>query len=309
MKHKHWREAMFTEMKALMKSNTWVKVAKINTVRVLFSIAANKDWPIHQFDVTNAFLKKRDGKITCLIVYVDDMIITGDDEEEISELRKNLFKEFEMKDLGLLKYFLGIEVLRSKRRIFINQRKYILDLLAEIGMIDCKPADAPIVQNHGLQLKKGGRQADRGRYQRLVGKLIYLSHTKPDIAYVVGVVSQFMHAPQEEHWEAALRIVRYLKGTPEHRLMFEKHGHMEVHGFTDADWAGNPNDRKSTASYFTFVGDRHFIKENIEAKVVEIPYVKSEDQLADILTKAVNSKSFREIKKVINKVFGSYMYL
>ena len=87
------------------------------------------------------FLKKKDGKITCLIIYVDDMIITGDDTEEIAELKKNLFQEFEMKDLGFLKYFLGIEVLRSKKGIFINQRKYVLDLLAEIGMLDCKPAN------------------------------------------------------------------------------------------------------------------------------------------------------------------------
>ena len=247
-------------------------------MRVLFSIAANKDWPLHQFDVTNAFLhgelpkpvymepppgfteefqdgeicqlkktlyglkqsprawfgrftevmkkygykqsisdhtlflKKKDGNITCLIIYVDDMIITGDDTDEIAELKKNLFQEFEMKDLGLLKYFLGIEVLRSKKGIFINQRKYVLDLLAEIGMLDCKPADTPMVQNHGLQIKEGGKPTDRGRYQRLVGKLIYLSHTRPDIAYAVGVVSQFMHAPQEEHWEAVLRIIRYLKG-------------------------------------------------------------------------------------------------
>ena len=110
------------------------------------------------------FIKKKDGKITCLIIYVDDMIITGDDEEEIAELRKNLFQEFEMKDLGLLKYFLGIEVLRSKKGIFINQRKYILDLLAEIRMFDCKPVDNPMVQNHGLQMKEGAKQTDRGRY-------------------------------------------------------------------------------------------------------------------------------------------------
>ena len=108
------------------------------------------------------FFKKKGGKITCLIIYVDDMIITGDDEEEIAELKKNLFHKFEMKDLGLLKYFLGIEVLRSKKGIFINQRKYILDLFAVIGMIDCKPADTPMVQNHGLQIIEGAKPTDRG---------------------------------------------------------------------------------------------------------------------------------------------------
>lgn len=173
------------------------------------------------------------------------MIITGDDEGEIEELKKNLFTEFEMKDLGLLKYFLGIEGLRSVEGIFINQRKYVLDLLAEVGMLDCKPAETLMVQNHGLQIKEGAKLANRRKYQRLVGKLIYLSHTRPDISYAVGIVSQFMHQPQNDHWEAALRIVRYLKGTSGHGVFFQKHGHVEIHGYTDADWAGNLIDRRS----------------------------------------------------------------
>ena len=166
-----------------------------------------------------------------VIIYVDDIIITWD-EEEMVELRKNLFSEFEMKDLRLLKYFLGIEVLRSKKGIFINKRTYVLDLLAEVGMLACKPADTPMVQNHGLRINENGKPTDKGKYQRLVGKLIYLAHTKPDIVYVVGVVSQFMHVPQEEHWEATLSIIRYLKGASEHGLLFEKHWHLEIHRFT-----------------------------------------------------------------------------
>jgi len=123
------------------------------------------------------------------------MIITGSDIEEISQLKNNLFREFEMKDLGGLKYFLGIEVIRSNKGIFISQRKYIMDLLAETGMVDCKPIDTPMQVNHGLKFEEGANLADKERYQRLVGKLIYLSHTRPDIAYAVGVISQFMHQP------------------------------------------------------------------------------------------------------------------
>ena len=111
-----------------------------------------------------------------------------------------------------------------------------------------------MVHNHGMQIVEGAEATHRTRYQRLVGKLIYLSHTRLDIAYAVGVVSQFIHAPQVAHWEAALRIVRYLKGTVGHGILFKNHGHLEIHGFTDADWAGNPNDRKSSARYFTFMG-------------------------------------------------------
>lgn len=118
---------------------------------------------------------------------MDDIIITGDDEEEIRVLKGQLSSEFEMKDLGQLKYFLGIEVLRSKGGIFISQRKYILDLLATAGMLDYKPTDTPMVISHGLQMITGEKMTNRGQYQRLVGKLIYLSHTRPDIAYAIGV--------------------------------------------------------------------------------------------------------------------------
>ncbi|KAL9995478.1 putative RNA-directed DNA polymerase [Helianthus debilis subsp. tardiflorus] len=279
---KNWKEAMKTEMDALMKNSTWEKciiskgknpvgcrwvftikynpdgtierykarlvakgytqtygidysetfspVAKINTIRVLFSIAANKQWPLHQFDVKNAFLhgeleeevymeappgfiegfkpgevcrlkkslyglkqsprawfgrftiamkkygykqsnsdhtlflKQRGKLITCLIIYVDDMIVTGNDEEEIKRLKVNLFSEFEMKDLGRLKYFLGIEVLRSNQGIFICQKKYVLDLLAKTGMIDCKPLDTPMITNQKLFMEEGAQLTDKGRY-------------------------------------------------------------------------------------------------------------------------------------------------
>uniref|UniRef100_A0A803ND66 Reverse transcriptase Ty1/copia-type domain-containing protein n=1 Tax=Chenopodium quinoa TaxID=63459 RepID=A0A803ND66_CHEQI len=157
------------------------------------------------------FFKRKGELTTCLIIYVDDMIITGDDIEEIEQLKGKLFQEFEMKDLGNLKYFLGIEVLRSKGGIFISQRKYILDFLTETGMINCKPADTPMIMNHGLQIIEGSELVNQTRYQRLVGKLIYLSHTQPDLAYVVGVVSRFMHKPQKQHLEAVYRILRYLK--------------------------------------------------------------------------------------------------
>ena len=96
------------------------------------------------------FLRNSGNQITCLVIYVDDMVITGNNVKEIDQLRSKLFQEFEMKDSGQLKYFLGIEVLRSKKGIFINQRKYTLDLLAEAGMIDCKPAETPMVANYGL---------------------------------------------------------------------------------------------------------------------------------------------------------------
>jgi hypothetical protein len=140
-----------------------------------------------------------------------------------------------MKNLGGLKYFLGIEVARSKQGIFLSQRKYILDLLSEVGLLECKPVDTPIVQNHKLGEHPDQAPTNKERYQRLVGKLIYLSHTCPDIAYAVSVVSQFMHNPSEEHMDAVIRILRYLKSSPGKGLMFSKNDHLRVKGYMDAD--------------------------------------------------------------------------
>ena len=193
------------------------------------------------------FLKHQSRKVTTLIVYVDNMIITSDDKEEISKLQKQLSAKFEMKNLGGLKYFLGIEVSRSKQGIFLSQRKYVLDLLFEVRMLECKSADTPIVQNHQLGIYVDQVPTDKERYQRIVDKLIYLSHTRPDIAYAVSVVSQFMHCPSEVHMNAVTRILRYLKFSPRKGLMFKKNNHLNVDGYTNADWAGNISDRKSTS--------------------------------------------------------------
>lgn len=222
------------------------------------------------------FLKHRQGKVTTLIVYVDDMIITGDDSEEIAKLQKQLATEFEMKNLGGLKYFLGIEVARSKKGIFLSQRKYILDLLSEVGLLDCKPVDTPIVQNHQLGEYPDQVPTKKGRYQRLVGKLIYLSHTRPDIAYAVSVVSQFMHNPSKDHMDAVIRIMRYLKSSPGKGLMFTKNNHVQVEGYTDADWAGDITNRKSTSGYFTFVGGNLVTWKSKKQKVVALSSAEAE---------------------------------
>jgi len=301
----------FTQTYGIDYSETFAPVAKLNTVRILLSLAANRDWPLHQLDVKNAFLngnleeevymdippgfenkfgsnvcklnkslyglkqsprawfekftqsmKKQgyieghanhtlftkiscNGKIAVLIVYVDDIVLTGDDTVEMAGVKEKLAVDFEIKDLGSMRYL----VARSKKGIVVSQQKYILDLLKETGMSGCRPADTPMDPNVKLW-EKGSVPVDTGRYQRLVGKLIYLSHTRPDIAFSVSVVSQFMHFPFEEHLEAVYRILRYLKGNPGKGLFF-KTSERNVSIFTDADWAGSVKDRRSTSGYCT----------------------------------------------------------
>ncbi|XP_021822912.1 uncharacterized protein LOC110764292 [Prunus avium] len=118
-------------------------------------------------------------------------------------------------------------------------------------MLDCKPIDTPSEQNHKLGIYPDQVPTDKERYQRLVGKLIYLAHTRPDIAYAVNIVSQFMHSPSVDHMGAVTRILRYLKVTPGKGLIFSKYGHTNVEGYTDADWAGSATDRRSTSGWTT----------------------------------------------------------
>ncbi|RVW20455.1 Retrovirus-related Pol polyprotein from transposon RE1 [Vitis vinifera] len=231
----------FTQSYGIDYQETFAPVAKLNTVRVLLSLAANLDWSLHQLDVKNAFLN-------------------GDLEEEVYmdiptglEATSNFNKEFEIKDLGNLKYFLGMEIARSKKGIAVSQRKYVLDLLNETGMLGCKPAETPMDTTVKLEESDGSAPVDKGRYQRLVGKLIYLSHTRPDIGFSVSVVSQFMNNPTEKHMTAVIRILRYLKMTSGKGLFFQRTTKKEIEIFSDADWAGSVTDRRSTSGYCSFV--------------------------------------------------------
>ncbi|XP_038900901.1 uncharacterized mitochondrial protein AtMg00810-like [Benincasa hispida] len=158
-------------------------------------------------------------------------------------------KEFEIKDLGRLRYFLGMEVAQSKEGISVSQWKYTLDLLKETSMTGCKPIEFNAKLGDSINRIPVNKERD----QNLVGKLIYLSHTRPNISYAVSVVSQFMQALYEEHMKAVERILRYLKTTPGKNLMFRRIDKRCIEAYTDSDWAGSVVDRKSTFGYCTFV--------------------------------------------------------
>ncbi|XP_044334532.1 uncharacterized mitochondrial protein AtMg00810 isoform X1 [Triticum aestivum] len=199
------------------------------------------------------FYMDRQKHITILAVYVDDIVITGDDAKEIKDLKERLGNAFEVKDLGPLRYFLGVEIARSSKGVILTQRKYVLDLLNETGMLGCRPIASPMDRNHKISALSGD-PVNKERYQRLVGRLIYLCHTRPDISYEVSVVSRYMHDPRVGHMEAVYRILRYLKGSLGKGLWFKLNQHLDVEGYCDADWASNIDDRRSTSGYCIFVG-------------------------------------------------------
>ena len=328
------------------------------------------------FKVSNAdhsLFTKCDGTNTTLVlVYVDDIIVTGNNFEHIQKIKKQLKENFDIKDLGYLKYFLGIEVAFSNKGLFISQRKYTLDLLKETGKLGCKPASTPIDNKSKLNSEDGEPIKDMNQFQRLVGKLIYLTVTRPDISFSVSQISKFMHSPRTPHLEAINRILRYLKGNPGKGILMKNNNSNNICGYSDADWAGS-FDRKSTTGFCTFVGgnlvtwkskkqnvvarssaeaeyramastaseliwikqllsdmgfktqepmkmfcdnnsarhiasnpvfhertkhievDCHFVREKVQAKEIETPYVKSEDQLADIFTKGLYPNPFERI--------------
>lgn len=196
----------------------------------------NNGYTQSQSDHTS-FVKHDKNKVTALIVYVDDIVVTVNDAEAIKILKLQLTKDFEIKDLGPLKYFLGIKVARSPRGIFLSQMKYVLDLLTKTNMLGCKPATTPINPNHILTDAQDVRLIDVGKYQSLVGRMIYLSLTSPDIADAVNVVNQFMHAPTMAHLEATYQILKYLKGCLGKGVFYASNGHLRVEAYIDADWA------------------------------------------------------------------------
>lgn len=157
-----------------------------------------------------------------VLVYIDDLLITGDSEAMIIEAKEILHRQFKLKDLGELKYFLGIEVLRSKQGVILNQRKYLLELISEAGLVGTKPASTPMESNARLTSVDYDAIAgvtgdvilkDATAYQRLVGKLMYATITRPDMNFAVQTLSQFMQRPKRFHLEAAYRVIRYLKGS------------------------------------------------------------------------------------------------
>ena len=161
-----------------------------------------------QMDHTMFVKHSKEGKTALFIVYVDDIVITGDDQEEVEWLKRLLAKEFEVKDLGNLRYFLGMEIARSRNGISVSQRKYTLDLLRETGMLGCKPVDTPIDPARKRGVEEESPPTNKDRYQSLVGKLIYLTHTRPDIAFAVSMASRFMNNPTECHMKAVNRILQ-----------------------------------------------------------------------------------------------------
>ncbi|RVW32477.1 Retrovirus-related Pol polyprotein from transposon RE1 [Vitis vinifera] len=215
IKNFRMKKAVQDEIDALEKNEMWtitdLPVGKrLVGCKWIFTIKIQSRWISREIQGSFEVSCRENGHIDS--PNVDDIILSGNDMEELQNLKKYLSEEFEVKDLGNLKYFLGMEVARSRKGIVVSQRKYILDLLKETGMLGCKPIDTPMDSQKKLGIEKESTPVDRGRYQRLVGRLIYLSHTRPDIGF------------GSECWKG---------------LFFRKTENRDTKVYSDADWAGN----------------------------------------------------------------------
>lgn len=200
------------------------------------------------------FVHHTDSHFTALLIYVDDIVLVGNSMSKISQIKLTLDQQFGIKDLGSLKFFLGLEAAHSTHGISLCQRQYCLDLLTDTGTLGCKPVNTPLDPSIRLSTTDSPPHSDVAGYRRLVGRLLYLTTTRPDITFVVQQLSQFLSQPTELHFKAAHRVLHYLKGSPGKGLSFPRSAPLHLSGFSDSDWGGCPDSRKSVSGYFFFLG-------------------------------------------------------
>ncbi|RVX02815.1 Retrovirus-related Pol polyprotein from transposon TNT 1-94 [Vitis vinifera] len=296
-------------------SETFAPVARLDTIRMLLALTAQKGWKTYQLDVKSAFLngylqeeiyveqpegfqvkgqeekvyllkkalyglkqaprawysridehlqslgfvkspseatlyvKGTDANLIVVSVYVDDLLVTGSNEKLVKEFKAEMLKVFEMTDLGLMSYFLGMEVKQDHDGVFISQKKYAKEILNKFHMDDCKRTSTPMNQKEKFSKDDGTEKVDESQYRSLIGCLMYLTATRPDIMFSVSLLSRFMHCASEVHFQAAKRIVRYIKGTTNYGIKYSYYQNFKLHGYSDSDWAGSIDDMRSTTGF------------------------------------------------------------
>jgi hypothetical protein len=214
------------------------------------------------------YVKKVEDHILIVSVYVDDLLITGNMEKMVAEFKMKMKNKFEMNELGLLSYFLGMEIMQSKLRCFLCQRNFTMKLLKKFAMENCKPVSTPMVAGQKLMKDDTAPKADGRMYRSLIGSLLYLTATRPDIVFTVNYLSRFMQNPSQNHYVAAKRVLRYLRGTQDFGMVFDKLETVKLVGYCDSDWAGSDEDMMSTSGYCFSMGGSVFCWNSKKQSVV-----------------------------------------
>eukprot|EP00253_Pinus_taeda_P002719 PITA_02719 len=257
----------FAQKEGVDYEETFAPTAKWATIRTLFALAAQN----------------------------------GNNESYIASIKKELGKSFEMTDLGHVHYYLGIEVTQHPKSIFLSQKKYIGDLLNRFGMTECNPLSNPMEQNLKLTSIEGKEFEDATKYRQLVGSLIYLTTTRPDISFAVGILSRFMQKPCEGHWSVAKRVLRYLKGTQDLGIKYTQVKQVQstpvmIDNTSTIKLAKNPKFHDHTKHINI---KYHLIQHHVEAKTIHLCHCSTNEQIADIITKALGREKVERLRMML----------
>ncbi|KAL0393153.1 UNVERIFIED_CONTAM: Retrovirus-related Pol polyprotein from transposon RE2 [Sesamum radiatum] len=328
VKHKKHKARLvakgYSQLPGIDYTETFAPVARLDTIRALIAIAANKKWKIYQMDVKSAFLNgyideeiyveqpqgfiakgseekvlrlkkalyglkqaprawysridkyfmdrgfrrslseptlyiKSQGNDTLIVsLYVDDLIYTGNNEKMIQVFKEDMMKTFEMSDLGLMHFFLGIEINQEKEGIFICQGSTRRLYLRSLKWKAARQLLLLWLLAKSIRKEDGSQKVDGSMYRSLIGSLLYLTATRPDIMFATCLLSRFMQSPSQVHYAAAKRILRYLRGTKDFGIWYKSTNDAKLVGYTDSDWAGSVDDMKSTSGYTFSLGSGIF---------------------------------------------------
>ncbi|KAM1480911.1 hypothetical protein ACFX2I_028001 [Malus domestica] len=345
-------------------NETFAPVARLDTIRTLIALAAQKSWKLYQLDVKSAFLngvldeevyveqpdgfvakgeedrvyrlhkalyglkqaprawygeintyflqcgftrslseptlyiKAEEKDILIVSIYVDDIIYTGSNKQMLEEFKEDMTRKYEMTDLGLLHHFLGMGIIQSTSSIFIHQKKYASSLLDKFGLKECKPVLTPLVATEKLTTDDGSGAASEELYRSMVGSLLYLTATRPDIMYASSLLARFMHCPTSKHVGTAKRVLRYIKGTLDYGLEYVKGKNSMLIGFCDSDWSGSIEDSKSTSGYAFSFGSGVFSWASVKQNCVALSTAE-----AEYITTPVHCDNTSAIAITKNSVF------
>uniref|UniRef100_A0A7C9CSR4 Reverse transcriptase Ty1/copia-type domain-containing protein n=1 Tax=Opuntia streptacantha TaxID=393608 RepID=A0A7C9CSR4_OPUST len=238
----------------LQKSLYGLKQASRQWYEKLTQVLYSKGYK-HSSNDYSLFYKKTGESHIFLAVYVDDILVTGDNDQEIQMLKAYLDATFKIKDLGAAHYFLGMELLPVRDGLVMTQRKFTKELLSEFRDAHMTPVVCPLDSTHKLLPDQGTLLPDPAIYRRLVGKLNFLTHTRPDLAFAVQHLSQFMQQPRQPHLQAAYHVLRYLHGQPDLGILISNTAQYNLEAYCDSDWAACSHSRQSVSGYVVFFGN------------------------------------------------------
>ncbi|GJX10119.1 uncharacterized mitochondrial protein-like protein [Tanacetum coccineum] len=204
---------------------------------------------------TSLFTHSKGNSFTALLIYVDDILLTGSDKTMIQSIKHQLDQQFSIKDLGSLHYYLGIEILHNSKGLVMSHIKYALDLLLQCAdVLNHKPSTVPLDPVKNLNLTDGEILPDPSLYRKLVRKLIYLTITRPDLSFATQALTQFSYQPTTAHMDALYRVLRYIKLSPRQGLHFSRDSNLCLSAYFDSDWAACPITRRQVSQYIIFLG-------------------------------------------------------